>query len=427
MVLAPGQTNAPGTASGIGGTATAQVAGTAFAVKVLACDAYGNLITNVTDTVAITSSDATAVLPASAALINGTNSFTVTLNDAGSRTVTATDSTTGSQTGTSSAITVNGALMAKLQLLLPGETAAPGTTTGKTGTPNAETAGASYTVTVNAVDANWNLVSTNTHTVGINSTDPNDVMPANTALVAGTKTFSVTNKTAGSWTMTATDITDGTKTANTSPFITVNPAAFAKLQILVPGMSAAPGTTSGYGGVTNAQTTDNPFTVTVNAVDANWNLVNTASDTVGITSTDPNAALPSSAALSGGTQTFSVKFNTAGGTRTVTATDLTDGTKTANVSPAITVSVGAFAQLQILVPGQTAVPGSPAGQTGSATAQTAGTAFNVTINAVDVFLQSGQHQRHGGDHLQRCQCGLAGNVALVAGGADQQRDAQNGG
>ena len=45
--------------------------------------------------------------------------------------------------------------------------------------------------------------------------------------------------------------------------------------------------------------------VTVNAVDANWNLVNTASDTVGITSSDANAALPANAALSGGTQSFS--------------------------------------------------------------------------------------------------------------------------
>ena len=68
-----------------------------------------NLLTNVTDTVGITSSDATAVLPANAALVNGTNSFSVTLKDAGSQTVTATDLTTGSQTGTSSAITVNAA------------------------------------------------------------------------------------------------------------------------------------------------------------------------------------------------------------------------------------------------------------------------------------------------------------------------------
>ena len=100
-------------------------------------------------------------------------------------------------------------------------------------------------MTVNAVDANWNLVSTRRTPSAITTTDPNDVLPANAALVAGTKTFSLTNKTAGSWTATATDITDGTKTASTSPSFTVNPGAFAKLQLLMPGETAAAGTTTG--------------------------------------------------------------------------------------------------------------------------------------------------------------------------------------
>src|SRR5688500_19471015 len=43
----------------------------------------------------------------------------------------------------------------KLQILLPGETAAPGTVTGKTGTPTPFIAGLSTRVIVNVVDANW--------------------------------------------------------------------------------------------------------------------------------------------------------------------------------------------------------------------------------------------------------------------------------
>ena len=73
---------------------------------------------------------------------------------------------------TSPATTINAGAFAKLQILLPGETAAPGTATGKTGTPSAQTAGGSFNVTVNAVDANWNVVSS-TDTVGITSTDAN--------------------------------------------------------------------------------------------------------------------------------------------------------------------------------------------------------------------------------------------------------------
>ena len=160
---------------------------------------------------------------------------------------------------------------------------------------------------------------------------------------------------------------------------------------------------SGKTGTPAAQTTDNPLSVTVNAVDANWNLVSTAGDTVAITSTDPNATLPANAALSGGTQTFSVKFNTAG-TRTVTATDTSDGSKTANTSPSITVNAGAFAQLQILLPGQTAAAGTPTGKTGNPTAQIAGTGYTVTVNAVDAaynLVSTNDTVHH---HLDRRQC-----------------------
>ena len=80
-------------------------------------------------------------------------------------------------------------------------------------------------------------------------------------------------------------------TANTSPATTINAGAFTKLQILLPGETAAPGTASGKTGAPSAQTAGGAFNVTVNAVDANWNPV-TSTDTVGITSTDANATLP---------------------------------------------------------------------------------------------------------------------------------------
>src|SRR6185503_4964732 len=98
-------------------------------------------------------------------------------------------------------------------------------------------------------------------------------LPASVALVSGTQNFSVTFKTAGSQTLTASDVTDNTKTANTSPSITVNTGAFAKLQLLVPGETAAPGSVTGKIGTPTAQSADGSFNVTVKAVDANWNTV----------------------------------------------------------------------------------------------------------------------------------------------------------
>src|SRR5439155_17371655 len=131
----------------------------AFNVTVNAVDANWNLIST-NDTVAIASSDANANLPASAALIGGARSFSVTLKTAPSGTVTASDAThAGITNGTSSSITINAGAFSKLQLLAPGETASPGSATGKTGTPAAQTAGTPFNVSVRAVDANWNLVT----------------------------------------------------------------------------------------------------------------------------------------------------------------------------------------------------------------------------------------------------------------------------
>src|SRR5207302_9020055 len=135
-----------------------------------------------------------------------------------------------------------------------------------------------------------------------------------------------TNNTAESWTVTATHTTDDGKTAYTSPAITVNSGAFAKLQLLTPSLPAALPSRSGKTGTPAAQTAAVPFTLTVNAVDANWNLISNVTDTVAITSSDANAVLPSNASLVAGTSSFTVTLKTAG-SRTVTASDITDGTK----------------------------------------------------------------------------------------------------
>ncbi|MDB6018143.1 MAG: hypothetical protein JWR19_2632 [Pedosphaera sp.] len=378
QVLLPGESAAPATGTGKTGTPTAQNTDTATSVIVNAVDANWNVVSSV-DSVAITSSDVNATLPANAALVAGTKTFSVNFNTVGSRTVTATD-VSNNNTGTSAAVTVNAGAFVKLQLLMPGETAAPGTATGKTGTPTAQTASTQFTVTVNAVDANWNLASSG-HTIVITSSDSNATLPPNAGLAAGTKNFNVTFNTAGSRTVTATDSTDGTKTASTSPATTVNVGAFAKLQLLVPGETTAPGTASGKTGTPTAETAGTAFNVTVNAVDANWNLIST-NDTVAITSSDANATLPTNAALIGGTQTFSISLKAAGG-RTITASDTTHGTMTANTSPSITVNAGTFIKLQLLMPGETAAPGTATGKTGTPTVQTAGTTFALIVNAVD--------------------------------------------
>jgi hypothetical protein len=110
----------------------------------------------------------------------------------------------------------------KLQVLLPGEIAAPGTPTGKSGTPDPQNAGTPFNVIVNAVDANWNPAIYNSdHNLHFTSTDTAATLPANTQLVNGTVTVSVTLNTSGTWTITSSDVTDATKTSNTSSAVTI--------------------------------------------------------------------------------------------------------------------------------------------------------------------------------------------------------------
>jgi len=109
----------------------------------------------------------------------------------------------------------------QLQALVQGETAAPNTVSGKTGTPDPTiVAGVPFNITVNAVDQNWNVVPSS-DTVTITSTDATASLPADASLVGGSRTYSVTLNSSGSYTFTATDVTDGTKTASTSSSITV--------------------------------------------------------------------------------------------------------------------------------------------------------------------------------------------------------------
>ena len=200
---------------------------------------------------------------------NGQVFFTVSNTKAESVTYTAVGD--GVTLSTTVPVTFTAGSFSKLQILLPGETAAPGTENGKTGTPSAQTAGTAFDVTVNAVDDNWNKISS-TNIIAITSSDVNAVLPSSAALVSGSNTYSIILNTSGTSTVTATNNTNGSISANTSPSTTINAGAINKLQILMPGEAAAPGTESGKTGMPTTRTAGTAFNVIVNAVDANWNI-----------------------------------------------------------------------------------------------------------------------------------------------------------
>ncbi len=312
-------------------------AGVPFTFTVQALDAHNNTATGYTGLVNFTSTDPLAVLPAINNLNNGVGTFTATLKTSGSQTITATDTVTSSITGTSGAILVSSAGATHLKLVYPASV----------------TAGVSNTLSITALDAFNNTATGYNGTVTITSSDPTAtlgaaLLPQPTTLVNGLGSVSITLKTAGVQTITATDTVNASITGTVST--TVNPASAGAIHFVVTAPSPEAAGTS--------------FTTTVTAEDAFNNVDTTYAGTVKITSTDPAAILPANHTLTAGVGTFTVTLNTAG-SQTVTATD----TVTSSITGSTTVVV---------------TPGPVTHLVVTATSpEIAGVSFPVTVKAED--------------------------------------------
>jgi len=113
----------------------------------------------------------------------------------------------------------------QLQVLLPGETNAPGTPTGKVGTPLPINLGESCNVTVNAVDPTYHIVTyVSGDVIALGCSDPNAFLPNPAPLANGTVTMQVYFGSTGSFTVTATNTTNPhIPPATSSPVTVVSP------------------------------------------------------------------------------------------------------------------------------------------------------------------------------------------------------------
>jgi hypothetical protein len=196
----------------VSGLPSPTVAGVAHNLTVTAKDAYGNTATGYTGKVHFTSTDATATLPADytfTATDAGVHVFSVTLKTVGTRSVTATDSVSLA-TGSQNAIVVNSGSAMQLTV---------------SGLPSPYGAGSTQSLTVTAKDAYGNTATGYTGTVQFSSSDPAAVLPANATLANGVGTFSVTLRTAGTRSVTATDTVTPSITGSQNAIVVSPPAA----------------------------------------------------------------------------------------------------------------------------------------------------------------------------------------------------------
>ena len=286
--------------------------GTAFMFTVTALGASGQTATSYSGTVHFSSTDGQAMLPAATTMTTVTATFSATLKTTGNQTITVTDA--AMLTGTSSAIVVKATGATQLVV-------APSTFTANTGTP------VSFTVT--ALDALNNTATGYSGTVHFTSSDPLAMLPGDSALSNGSGTFSVTLKTSGTQTISATDKAQSSITGTSSSISVSGPATHFSF--------SAAGTIG----------TRTPLNIAVTALDASNNQASSYSGTVHFSSTDGKAILPANETLPGGSLVFPITLETAG-TQTVTATDTvtpsivgTTNSITVTATAALAISSGA--------------------------------------------------------------------------------------
>src|SRR5438105_2212236 len=242
-----------------------------------------------TGKVHFSSTDANAVLPADAPLSGGTGSFTLSLHSAGNEQVTVSDPSDSTPQG-SAPVTEAPAAASVLSL----------------GVPDGAVAGSAVKVALLALDPYGNVATSYGGTVHFISSDPQAVLPADTALSAGKGIVTVTLKTAAGQTLTATDV--ALAISGVSSAITVTPVAASHFSVQLP-------TTSNIAAAVS---------ITVTALDPFGNAAVNYNGTVQFSSTDKTAQLPSASTLVNGTGAFALTLHTLGN-QTVTATDAQGG------------------------------------------------------------------------------------------------------
>jgi hypothetical protein len=197
--------------------------------------------------------------------------------------------------------------------------------------PATATAGQAFTTTVSAVNSQGTVVTGYTGTVHFTSSDAQAVLPADYTFAsadAGTHQFSVTLKTSGSQTVTATDTVTSITGSQT---VSVGSTTATRLSLT---------------GLTNAAA-GTAQTATVTLTDAIGNRATGYTGTVHFTSSDAQAVLPADytfTSADAGLHQFSVALKTAG-SQTVTATDTVTSTLTGNQT--VTTSPGALVSLTL--------------------------------------------------------------------------------
>ncbi|OVE78374.1 hypothetical protein BVX98_00450, partial [bacterium F11] len=425
QVLMPGETADPGRPVNYGGAGEPAgksgepdssgapgtdpfVAGENYTVTVNAVDNYYNVIS--TDaTVSLLSTDPNGTpsdtVPLVKALINGSTTFTATLKTAqdsaslpffpvNPRTHTVSASASGLIGNTSPTLNLDPNTSTKIQILLPNETAEPGTAIGKTGSPSNATAGENYTITTRLTDDYFNAVGNagSNVSVRLNTDDPydsndpdDDIISAGLGNYVNVYTHQFQTADSVGWLVHVSTYNGPSYQAALAGPIVVdpdtNPSNDHYLLVLLPGENHVPGDVanngkSGSPDFTSAlgyavPKTGDFFPVRTIGVDRFYNRIFDATNPLVKITADstlyPNYGSPAVFALALGSASINASIRRSTTSAYFEVYENTYGSDidySSGTSASFSVDPNAATQLQVLVPGETAVPGSATGKTG---------------------------------------------------------------
>ena len=298
-------------------------AGSPVTVRIRATDSTGNTVAGYSgNAIIIANTGPGSVTPEAIVFSNGVWQNPMTFRGAGgSVSITVSDFSSPPHTGTSNSFVVNPGPVAKLQVLLPGQTPAGGTAVGFTGSPIDQQAGTPFNMTVRACDDFWNRVPGINHTVALSSTDANASMPGQLDLVNGEIIVPVTLYRTGIQRVAASDVTDPSIAGHTSSGVFINGGPYSRIVLICPGETIAPGTAQGRSGTATDQSITFAFTVTIYATDAWFNPVGGVTDVIHLSSGDPLAQIPPDQAMVDGVAQMSMRLST-GGFQQITASNV---------------------------------------------------------------------------------------------------------
>jgi len=215
-------TNGPAATYALSALPTTALAGEPLPLSITAVDVHGNPVLSYAGSAAVTSTDPSDRLPAAGAFLNGVRNVSLAFVTSGQHHATVSE--------------VGGTLHADTSTV----TILSGDASALVVAAASSTAGAPVSTAVVAKDAFGNVVVSYRGTVTLTSTDARASLPAPypfTAIDAGQHTFSVTLRTAGPWTVIATDA--AVSPISGSATFTVAPAAAASCNVTIVGKAGA--------------------------------------------------------------------------------------------------------------------------------------------------------------------------------------------